>query len=159
MHPNDGRVVSNFIIQALQGKDMTIYGSGKQTRSFQYVDDLVDGLMSLMNGNYSQPVNIGNPDEYTVHDFAHLIKDITGSNSTIQMLPATKDDPRQRKPDISTAKLHINWQPRVPVKDGLVKTVSYFRKELQDSGEIVPTGPDASKPQQHKNKFSISHNH
>ena len=159
MHPNDGRVVSNFIIQALQGKDMTIYGSGKQTRSFQYVDDLVDGLMSLMNGNYSQPVNIGNPDEYTVHDFAHLIKDITGSNSTIEMLPATKDDPRQRKPDITTAKLHLNWQPRVPVKDGLAKTISYFRKELQDSGEIVPTGPDASKPQQHKNKFAVSHNH
>lgn len=150
MHPNDGRVVSNFIIQALQGKDITIYGNGKQTRSFQFVDDLVDGLIALMNGNYSQPVNLGNPDEYTVSDFAHLIKDITQSNSTIRYLPATKDDPRQRRPDISTAQAQLSWQPRVKVRDGLRKAIEYFRKELEESGEIIPTGPDAAKPQQHR---------
>ena len=152
MHPNDGRVVSNFIIQALQGKDITIYGNGLQTRSFQYVDDLVEGLIRLMNGPYSLPVNLGNPDEYTVKDFATLIKGLTNSNSTIKMLPATKDDPRQRKPDITLAKERINWQPRVPVREGLTKTIEYFRKELEESGEIVPTGPNAARPQQHKSK-------
>merc|ERR1711871_1077498 len=147
MHPNDGRVVSNFIIQALQGKDITIYGNGKQTRSFQYVDDLVEGLIRLMNSNYSQPVNLGNPDEYTVGDFAVLIKDITGSTSTIRMLPATEDDPRQRKPDITCARKNIGWSPKVPVREGLTKAIAYFRKELEMSGEIIPTGPDASRPQ------------
>ena len=147
MHPNDGRVVSNFIIQALQGKDITIYGSGKQTRSFQFVDDLVEGLIRLMNGNYSQPVNLGNPEEFQVKDFAVLIKELTKSNSTIKMLPATKDDPKQRRPDITTAKLHLGWEPRVAVRDGLAKAIAYFAKELAASGEIVPTGPDASKPQ------------
>lgn len=147
MHPNDGRVVSNFIIQALQGKDITIYGSGKQTRSFQFVDDLVEGLIRLMNSNYTQPVNLGNPDEYTVGDFATLIKDITKSNSTIKMLPATTDDPQQRRPDITTAKEKIGWAPKVPVREGLTKAIAYFRKELEASGEIIPTGPDASRPQ------------
>lgn len=147
MHPNDGRVVSNFIIQALQGKDITIYGNGKQTRSFQFVDDLVEGLMRLMNSNYSQPVNLGNPDEYTVGDFATLIKDITKSNSTIKMLPATTDDPQQRRPDITTAREKIGWAPKVPVREGLTKAIKYFRSELEASGEIIPTGPDASRPQ------------
>eukprot|EP00602_Paraphysomonas_sp_CaronLab_P004734 CAMPEP_0185019550 /NCGR_PEP_ID=MMETSP1103-20130426/2163_1 /TAXON_ID=36769 /ORGANISM="Paraphysomonas bandaiensis, Strain Caron Lab Isolate" /LENGTH=373 /DNA_ID=CAMNT_0027549931 /DNA_START=262 /DNA_END=1383 /DNA_ORIENTATION=+ len=146
MHPNDGRVVSNFIIQALQGKDITIYGSGAQTRSFQYVDDLVSGLIKLMNGNYSLPVNIGNPDEYSVKDFAYIIKELTGSNSTIRFLPATQDDPRQRKPDITTAMERIDWRPTVPVRIGLEKTIAYFRQVLQDSGEIIPTGPDAARP-------------
>ena len=90
MHPNDGRVVSNFIIQALQSKDLTIYGSGDQTRSFQFVDDLVNGLMKLMNGKYDQPVNIGNPDEYTVLEFARMVKELVGSNSTIRHLPGTQ---------------------------------------------------------------------
>lgn len=147
MHPNDGRVVSNFIIQALQGKDITIYGNGEQTRSFQFVDDLVEGLMSLMNCNYSLPVNIGNPEEYTVKDFAVLIKELTKSNSTIRFLPATKDDPSQRRPDITVAKQQMNWEPKVHVRDGLMKTIEYFRKELLESGEIVPTGPYATKPQ------------
>jgi UDP-glucuronate decarboxylase len=146
MHPNDGRVVSNFIIQALQGKDITIYGNGKQTRSFQYVADLVEGLVKLMNGNYSQPVNIGNPDEYTVQDFAILIKQLTKSNSSIINLPATQDDPKQRKPDITTAKEKIKWSPRYSVKEGVKDTVAYFRKELEEAGEIIPTGPMASKP-------------
>eukprot|EP01034_Spumella_vulgaris_P029391 gene29391-36440_t len=154
MHPNDGRVVSNFIIQALQNKDMTIYGDGKQTRSFQFVDDLVEGLIRLMNGNYSQPVNIGNPDEYTVKDFAELIKGLTKSNSTIQMLPATKDDPKQRKPDITCAGRELGWKPVVSVREGLAKAIKYFSDELHESGEIVPTGPDAARPQVKANKFA-----
>lgn len=186
MHPNDGRVVSNFIIQAVQGKDITIYGEGLQTRSFQYVDDLVEGLIRLMDGNYSLPVNIGNPDEYKVkvrdhapviklfamlivdpcvvcplclQDFAILIKDLTGSNSTIRALPATTDDPKQRRPDITTAKRELGWSPKVPVRVGLAKTIEYFRQELAQSGEIIPTGPDASKPQQrHKRSFTKSQN-
>ncbi|CAE7382384.1 Uxs1, partial [Symbiodinium microadriaticum] len=131
---------------ALQGKDITIYGTGSQTRSFQFVDDLVNGLMALMNGNYSQPVNLGNPDEYSVKDFAAFIKELTKSNSTIKFLPATQDDPRQRKPDITTAKERIGWSPQVPVRVGLAKAIEYFRKELENSGEIIPTGPDASRP-------------
>ena len=149
MHPNDGRVVSNFIIQALQGKDITIYGDGSQTRSFQYVDDLVDGLIKLMEGDYSLPVNLGNPDEYTVGDFAKMIKEITKSSSEIKFLPSTKDDPKKRKPDISVAKEQLGWQPQWNVREGLAKAVAYFKKELDDAGgEIVPTGPLASKPQQ-----------
>jgi len=130
MHPNDGRVVSNFIIQALQGKDITIYGDGKQTRSFQFVDDLVEGLIRLMEGNYTLPVNLGNPDEYQVREFASLIKELTSSNSTIKFLPATRDDPKQRKPDITTAKEQIQWSPKVPVKIGLAKAIEYFSQVI-----------------------------
>lgn len=151
MHPNDGRVVSNFIIQALQSKDITIYGSGDQTRSFQYVDDLVSGLIALMNGDYSQPVNLGNPDEYSVKNFASLIKELTGSNSTIHFLPKTEDDPRQRKPDITTAKNKIGWSPQVPVRVGLGKAIEYFRQELLDTGEVIPTGPLAAAPRGNSN--------
>lgn len=146
MHPNDGRVVSNFIIQALQDKPLTIYGDGSQTRSFQYVSDLVNGLHALMDGSYDLPVNLGNPDEYTVKDFAEYIKDITGSDSEISFLPATKDDPTQRKPDISTAKRELNWEPKVTVKEGLEKTIAYFSRVLDESGEIIPTGQEASRP-------------
>jgi UDP-glucuronate decarboxylase len=147
MHPNDGRVVSNFIIQALQNKDMTIYGEGQQTRSFQYVSDLVDGLYMLMNGKYDLPVNLGNPEEYSVKDFAEHIKNITESESEIIFLPKSQDDPSQRRPDISTAKEQLGWQPMVPVEQGLKKTIQYFQKALDEAGEIVPTGPGASKPQ------------
>jgi len=146
MHPNDGRVVSNFIIQSLQDKPMTIYGDGSQTRSFQYVSDLVDGLHALMNGKYDLPVNLGNPDEYTVKHFAEYIKDVTGSKSDISFLKATQDDPTQRKPDISTAKRELNWEPKVTVKEGLQKTIAYFSRVLDEAGEIIPTGQDASKP-------------
>lgn len=146
MHPNDGRVVSNFIIQALQDKDITIYGNGEQTRSFQYVDDLVSGLIKLMEGEYIYPVNIGNPEEFTVKDFAYLIRDLTKSDSNIRFLPATQDDPRKRKPDISLAIEKLNWRPMVPVRDGILRTIEYFRKELEDCGEIVPTGPEAVRP-------------
>jgi UDP-glucuronate decarboxylase len=147
MHPNDGRVVSNFIIQALQNKDMTIYGTGEQTRSFQYVTDLVDGLHSLMNGEYDLPVNLGNPDEYTIKDFATYIKKMTDTKSEIKLLPASQDDPSQRRPDISTAKAKINWEPKVKVEDGLKKTIAYFQTVLNEAGEIIPTGPGATKPQ------------
>ncbi|XP_053671819.1 UDP-glucuronic acid decarboxylase 1 [Anopheles nili] len=133
MHMNDGRVVSNFIIQALQNQSITIYGSGKQTRSFQYVSDLVDGLVSLMASNYTQPVNLGNPVERTIQDFAEIIRDLVGCKSKIIELPAVEDDPQRRKPDISRAKKHINWEPRVPLQDGLMKTIDYFRKELARS--------------------------
>uniref|UniRef100_A0A6U3PUF8 UDP-glucuronate decarboxylase n=1 Tax=Ditylum brightwellii TaxID=49249 RepID=A0A6U3PUF8_9STRA len=147
MHPNDGRVVSNFIIQALQDKDLTIYGEGLQTRSFQYVDDLVEGLFLLMNGDYDMPVNLGNPDEYTVKDFAEYIQDLTMSNSEIKFLEKTEDDPKQRKPDITVAKDNIDWAPKVKVKDGLKKTIDYFQRVLDADGEIIPTGPNGAKPQ------------
>lgn len=147
MHPNDGRVVSNFIIQSLQNKPMTIYGKGEQTRSFQYVSDLVNGLHALMNGNYDQPVNLGNPDEYSVKDFAVYIKRLTKSKSEILNLPKTQDDPSQRKPDISTAKRELDWEPEVSVEDGLEKTIEYFASVLKQAGEIIPTGPGASRPQ------------
>uniref|UniRef100_A0A7S1FTM8 UDP-glucuronate decarboxylase n=1 Tax=Corethron hystrix TaxID=216773 RepID=A0A7S1FTM8_9STRA len=146
MHPNDGRVVSNFIIQALQDKDLTVYGSGSQSRSFQYVDDLVDGLVKLMNGNYDMPVNLGNPDEYTVRQFAEHIKEKTQSKSRIVNLPASTDDPQQRKPDITVAKTKIGWEPKVKVEEGLEKTIEYFKRVLEDAGEIIPTGPGAAKP-------------
>jgi UDP-glucuronate decarboxylase len=149
MHPNDGRVVSNFIIQALQNMDLTVYGEGEQTRSFQYVSDLVDGLYRLMNhGAYDMPVNLGNPDElYSIKEFATKIKSMTvGSSSKIIFLPATQDDPRQRQPDISTAKRELDWQPRVTVEEGLEHTIFYFRSVLDEAGEIIPTGPGAAKP-------------
>mmetsp|Transcript_3026 Transcript_3026/g.5133 ORF Transcript_3026/g.5133 Transcript_3026/m.5133 type:complete len:435 (-) Transcript_3026:36-1340(-) len=141
MHPNDGRVVSNFIIQALQGRDITIYGSGKQTRSFQYVDDLVDGLISLMEGDYSQPVNIGNPDEFTIAQFADTIVELTGSKSKIIKLKSTKDDPARRKPDISLAKEVLGWEPKVHVQEGLRHTIEYFKAELAKSGPLSPIKP------------------
>ena len=147
MHPNDGRVVSNFIIQALQNKNMTIYGEGKQTRSFQYVSDLVNGLHALMNGNYDLPVNLGNPDEYTVADFARYIQKMTDSKSQITFLPKSQDDPSQRKPDITTAKREIGWEPKIKVEDGLKETIKYFSAVLKDAGEIIPTGPGAAKPE------------
>jgi len=146
MHPNDGRVVSNFIIQSLQNKPLTIYGDGQQTRSFQYVSDLVDGLHALMNGNYDGPVNLGNPDEYSVQKFAEHIKDITSSNSEILNLEKSQDDPSQRKPDIALAKEKIGWEPQITVEDGLKKTIEYFKRVLDESGEIIPTGPGAAKP-------------
>jgi UDP-glucuronate decarboxylase len=146
MHPNDGRVVSNFIIQSLQNKDITIYGDGSQTRSFQFVSDLVDGLYKLMEGNYDQPVNLGNPDEYTVANFAKYIKEMTKSQSDIRFLDHSQDDPTQRKPDITVAKREIDWEPKVKVEDGLKKTIAYFQNVLNEAGEIIPTGPGATKP-------------
>lgn len=133
MHINDGRVVSNFILQALQNEPITIYGSGKQTRSFQYVSDLVDGLVGLMNSNYSLPVNIGNPDEYSIKEFATIIKKAVGGNSIIVEKPGMVDDPQRRKPDITRARTYLNWQPKVDLLDGINRTVVYFRNELEKS--------------------------
>ncbi|GFX67451.1 UDP-glucuronic acid decarboxylase 1 [Trichonephila clavipes] len=130
MHLNDGRVVSNFIQQALQNHTITIYGSGKQTRSFQYVSDLVDGLILLMNSNYSLPINLGNPEEYTIEQFASVIKDIVGGVSPIVKQTGVQDDPQRRKPDIKRAKLYLGWSPKVPLNVGLKETIKYFENEL-----------------------------
>lgn len=130
MQPNDGRVISNFIVQALQNKDITIYGSGLQTRSFQYVDDLVEGLMSLMNtpDDFVQPVNIGNPEEYTILELAQKIIEVLNSNSQIVFLPVVQDDPRKRRPDITLAKRVLNWQPKVNLEEGLRITANYYKQ-------------------------------
>ncbi|XP_015122246.1 UDP-glucuronic acid decarboxylase 1 [Diachasma alloeum] len=131
MHMNDGRVVSNFILQALQNDSITIYGNGKQTRSFQYVSDLVDGLVALMSSNYTQPINLGNPVEHTIEEFATIIKDSVGGTSKIVELAAVEDDPQRRRPDISRAKKFLNWEPKVSLTEGLKKTIAYFEKELK----------------------------
>lgn len=131
MHMNDGRVVSNFILQALQNDSITIYGNGKQTRSFQYVSDLVDGLVALMASNYTLPVNIGNPVEHTIEEFARIIKDLVGATSEIIELAAVEDDPQRRRPDIDRAKKYLDWEPKVPLAEGLKKTIVYFAKELK----------------------------
>lgn len=130
MQSNDGRVISNFIVQALQNKDITIYGSGLQTRSFQYVDDLVEGLMSLMNtpDDFVQPVNIGNPEEYTILELAQKIIELLNSNSQIVFLPVVQDDPRKRRPDITLAKRVLNWQPKVNLEEGLRITANYYKQ-------------------------------
>lgn len=132
MHPNDGRVVSNFIVQALQNQDITIYGDGSQTRSFCYVDDLVEGMVRMMNndGSFIGPVNLGNPSERTILEFAELIIKLTNSNSKIINMPLPKDDPVRRKPDISLAKEKLNWEPKVDINEGLLKTIEYFEKKI-----------------------------
>jgi UDP-glucuronate decarboxylase len=132
MRPDDGRVVSNFIVQALLGKDITIYGDGSQTRSFCYVDDLVDGFLRLMGSpaSMSGPVNLGNPAEFTVRELAVRVIDLTGSRSKIVHRPLPVDDPRQRRPDISVARRELGWQPRVPLVTGLKRTIHYFDRLL-----------------------------
>jgi UDP-glucuronate decarboxylase len=135
MHPNDGRVVSNFIVQALLNRDITVYGEGTQTRSFCYVDDLIDGLMRLMAtpDEVIGPVNIGNPSEFTILELAKMVIDLTGSRSRVVHRAPVDDDPRQRRPDISRANAVLSWTPRVPLKEGLEKTVAYFEQLLTDS--------------------------
>ena len=133
MAVNDGRVVSNFIVQALQDKPITIYGDGMQTRSFCYVDDLLDGMMSMMNhsdDNFIGPVNVGNPGEFTMWELAHKVIALTGSKSTILQQPLPQDDPKQRRPDISEAKNMLNWEPKINLEQGLLKTIDYFRKNV-----------------------------
>ncbi|KAJ1348315.1 hypothetical protein KIN20_003591 [Parelaphostrongylus tenuis] len=136
MHMSDGRVVSNFIIQALQGSPITIYGDGTQTRSFQYIDDLIDGLISLMNSNCSLPVNLGNTEEHSIKDFAYIIRDLVGSSSEIVNQESQEDDPQQRKPDISRAAKELNWKPKVPMLEGLKKTIEYFRQEMNGNRRL-----------------------
>lgn len=134
MHPDDGRVVSNFIMQALQNKDITIYGDGNQSRSFCYCDDLIRGFIAMMNtGDYViGPINIGNPGEFTIKELAEIILDLTGSKSKIIYLPQVEDDPMQRQPIIDKAKEHLNWEPKVQLKEGLIQTIAYFEKELKN---------------------------
>jgi len=134
MNPNDGRVVSNFIVQALKGEDITIFGDGKQTRSFQYVDDLVEGMIRMMNvDNFIGPVNIGNPNEFTMLELAQEVINQTGSKSKITYKPLPADDPMQRQPDISLAKEKLNdWNPNIQLKEGLSKTISYFDSLLKE---------------------------
>ena len=132
MHPNDGRVVSNFIVQALQGKDITIYGDGQQTRSFCYVDDLIAAMMSMMDApaDFIGPVNIGNPGEFTMLALAEAILTLSGSKSKLVFQPLPADDPKQRQPDIALAKAKLGWQPKVALDDGLKETIAYFRQLL-----------------------------
>jgi UDP-glucuronate decarboxylase len=130
MATNDGRVVSNFIVQALQGKDITIYGDGQQTRSFCYVDDLLDGMMAMMNhtdDDFIGPVNIGNPGEFTMWELAHKVIELTGSTSQILQMPLPQDDPKQRRPNIRQAKSMLKWEPTINLEQGLIKTIDYFR--------------------------------
>jgi UDP-glucuronate decarboxylase len=133
MDPDDGRVISNFIVQALRGEDITIYGSGKQTRSFQYVDDLIEGMMRLMNTgkDITGPINLGNPHEFTMLELAKTVLKLTDSKSKISYHPLPEDDPIQRQPDISLAKEKLNnWKPSIQLEDGLKQTIDYFNKIL-----------------------------
>lgn len=132
MQPNDGRVVPNFVVQALKGEDITLYGDGSQTRAFCYVDDLIDGLLRLMDAppEVTGPVNLGNPGEFTMRELAEMVVDITGSRSRIVTRPLPPDDPRQRRPDITRAREQLGWAPTVSLREGLARTVSYFDAQL-----------------------------
>jgi UDP-glucuronate decarboxylase len=133
MHPNDGRVVSNFIVQALQGRDITLYGDGQQTRSFCYVDDLIDAMVMMMEtgDHITGPVNVGNPGEFTMLELAELTLKLTGSKSKLLFLPLPPDDPRRRQPDITVAREILGWRPKVDLEDGLKETVAYFTRVLK----------------------------
>jgi UDP-glucuronate decarboxylase len=139
MHPNDGRVVSNFIVQALQGKPITVYGKGDQTRSFCYVDDLIEGFMKLMGtpDDFTGPVNLGNPDEFTILELAEKVIKMTKSKSKIVFKPLPQDDPTQRQPNITLAKKHLKWKPKVKLEDGLKETIKYFRKLMKDPNVLI----------------------
>jgi UDP-glucuronate decarboxylase len=135
MHPNDGRVVSNFIVQALKGEDITIYGDGQQTRSFCFVDDLVEAMLRMMGtaSDVTGPVNIGNPGEFTMLELAEAVLRLTKSKSKLVFLPLPQDDPKQRRPDISLAKEVLGWSPKVDLEAGLEKTIGYFYKKFQNT--------------------------
>lgn len=132
MNADDGRVVSNFIVQALRGEEITIYGDGSQTRSFCYCDDNIEGMIRLMDGDHPGPINIGNPNEFTMLELAEQIIDLTGSSSKISHLPLPQDDPKQRQPDISLAKTELDWEPKTELREGLTSTIAYFEKELSE---------------------------
>ena len=138
MHPNDGRVVSNFVVQALSGQDITLFGEGTQTRSFCYVDDLVEGLIRLMNTEkgVTGPINLGNPNEFTIRQLAELVVEMTGTGSKLVFRPLPTDDPRQRQPDISLAKAELNWEPTTQLREGLEKTIGYFDRLLKEEGGV-----------------------
>ena len=132
MHPNDGRVVSNFIVQALKGKDISIYGTGQQTRSFCFVDDLIDGFVRMMRSpdGITGPINIGNPNEFTMLELAEVVIKLTGSKSKLIFLPLPTDDPRQRQPDITLAQQELSWEPAVSLENGLKETIRYFKSRF-----------------------------
>ena len=134
MHPNDGRVVSNFIVQALKGKDITIYGDGQQSRSFCYVDDMIDGFMRLMGSpdEFVGPVNLGNPAEFTINELAERVLEMTGTSSRLVFEPLPYDDPVQRQPEISLAREVLGWNPQVQLREGLEKTIAWFDRELSE---------------------------
>lgn len=136
MDMNDGRVVSNFVVQALRGEDITVYGDGTQTRSFCYVDDLVDGIVGMMNNQtgFAGPVNLGNPSEFTVKDFANLVLKVTGANSKIVYRELPSDDPCRRKPNIALAKQKLGWEPKISLEEGLKKTIEYFAEKIKENG-------------------------
>jgi UDP-glucuronate decarboxylase len=138
MHPNDGRVVSNFIVQALQNKPITLYGDGAQTRSFCYVDELIDGFVRLMNSpdELTGPVNLGNPSEFSMIELAQTILDLTGSRSSLVYEPLPQDDPRQRQPDIRLAKTQLGWEPQIPLREGLKPTIAYFEQLLRGEDRL-----------------------
>ena len=140
MHPNDGRVVSNFIVQALKGEAITIYGEGLQTRSFCYVDDLVEGLMRLMatDDDVTGPINLGNPGEFTMLQLAEAVIELTGSKSELKFMPLPQDDPRQRQPDIGLARAHLDWRPTIALRQGLAHTISYFDNLLRSNSQSLP---------------------
>lgn len=133
MHPNDGRVVSNFIVQALKGEEITVYGDGSQSRSFCYVDDLIAGVVKLMNSqdNFTGPVNLGNPNEFTILELAQKVIELTGSKSRISFKALPSDDPTQRQPDITLAEEKLSWRPKIPLEQGLIRTIEYFKEVLK----------------------------
>ncbi len=142
MHPNDGRVVSNFILQALRNEPITLYGDGTQTRSFCYVDDLIEGFIKMMRSDdeVTGPMNLGNPSEFTMRQLAELVRDLTGSRSPLVHRPLPDDDPRQRRPDITLAKSKLGWYPTVPLEEGLKATIGYFERMLRDGSSHAATG-------------------
>ena len=131
MRPYDGRVISNFIVQALRGEPLTIYGDGSQTRSFCYVDDEVDGIFRLYHSGRTEPTNIGNPVEFTIRELAQVILEETDSSSVIHTLPLPEDDPKVRQPDISIARENLNWQPEVDLREGIRKTIPFYEEQLE----------------------------
>jgi UDP-glucuronate decarboxylase len=139
MHPNDGRVVSNFIVQALRGQEITIYGDGRQTRSFCYVDDLIEGMLGMMGTPFdvTGPINIGNPKEFTIRELAELVIELTATESKLKFEPLPSDDPLQRKPDISRAKAILGWEPKTQLREGLTKTIAYFDRILSEGATPV----------------------
>jgi UDP-glucuronate decarboxylase len=143
MHPNDGRVVSTFIVQALRGEPLTVFGDGQQTRSFCYVDDMIDALVKMMESgaDVTGPINVGNPGEFTMLELAETVLRLTGSHSRLEFRPLPADDPKQRRPDIGRARDRLGWAPRVALVDGLVPTIAYFRELLGVSAPRVRPSP------------------
>jgi dTDP-glucose 4,6-dehydratase len=139
LQPNDGRVISNFLMQALRGEELTIYGDGSQTRSFCYVTDLIDGIVRLARSEEQQPVNIGNPVEWTIAECAREVLSVTGSESNLRMLPLPEDDPARRRPDITRARTVLGWEPKVQLREGLNLCIPYFRQARQENASAQPS--------------------